>query len=423
MKLRAQTWSWFVASALAVALGGCGGAATSDASTLSGSVTARSGLAVLVSLEDSSPKPSIVQTTPDRNGGYSFDVSGLQPPYLLMAEVLTGSGSTQLYAVAKGSGKTDVTPDTNQEYESSHTHGGKGDGSFQSLQGLLTQLSTVLAPLFAEFNVTFPLSATDPAALQTLLEAVQLSVSKGTVTVTNRATNGIIFTGKLSNLSSGTFDPANLPPPPGATACVYAYSAWSACQADGTQSRTVVSASPAGCSGTPVLTQSCTSTPQACTYTYSAWSACQPDGTQTRSVVSATPAGCTGTPMLTQACTYTAPTCTYTYSAWGACQPDGTQSRTVISAAPAGCTGTPRLSQSCTYSAPNPVTFSMVVSACTSCHGLTSNTTVFKSGGYTVTGRTAANWLTTVHNMVALGTRLPAGTTEQNFADYLANVP
>lgn len=47
--------------------------------------------------------------------------------------------------------------------------------------------------------------------------------------------------------------------------------------------------------------------PSACTYTYSAWSACQPNNTQTRTVTSSTPAGCTGTPALTQPCTYTPP--------------------------------------------------------------------------------------------------------------------
>lgn len=42
-------------------------------------------------------------------------------------------------------------------------------------------------------------------------------------------------------------------------------------------------------------------TPGTCTYTYSAWGTCT-NGSQTRTVVTATPAGCTGTPVLTQAC-------------------------------------------------------------------------------------------------------------------------
>lgn len=45
--------------------------------------------------------------------------------------------------------------------------------------------------------------------------------------------------------------------------------------------------------------------PTTCTsFTYSDWGACQPDGTQTRTVVSSSPEGCTGgTPVLTQSCT------------------------------------------------------------------------------------------------------------------------
>ncbi len=46
----------------------------------------------------------------------------------------------------------------------------------------------------------------------------------------------------------------------------------------------------------------------ACTYTYGEWGACQQDGTQTRQVLTATPAGCTGTPVLTQSCTAVPPT-------------------------------------------------------------------------------------------------------------------
>lgn len=45
--------------------------------------------------------------------------------------------------------------------------------------------------------------------------------------------------------------------------------------------------------------------PPSCAYTYSGWGECQSNGTQTRSLISALPIGCTGTPLpLTQSCTY-----------------------------------------------------------------------------------------------------------------------
>ena len=87
--------------------------------------------------------------------------------------------------------------------------------------------------------------------------------------------------------------------------------------------------------------------PPTCTYTYSGWGTCQANGTQSRTYT-ATPEGCTGTPVTSQTCT---PPCTgFTYSDWGTCQANGTQTRTVISTTPAVCTGgtTSVTSQTCT---------------------------------------------------------------------------
>ena len=112
-----------------------------------------------------------------------------------------------------------------------------------------------------------------------------------------------------TNPGSATSKPTTPTP---VTCTDYTYSAWSACGANGQQTRTVTGSTPAGCSGTPstaaVLTQACTSAPVACTdYTYSAWSACGANGQQSRTVTANTPSGCTGTPstfaVLTQACT------------------------------------------------------------------------------------------------------------------------
>ncbi len=121
----------------------------------------------------------------------------------------------------------------------------------------------------------------------------------------------------IAEINAGTNpgDPGSTPAPAPVACTGYTYSAWSACSANGQQTRTVTGNTPSGCTGTPstaaVLTQSCTPAPVACTaYTYSAWSSCQPNNTQTRTVTSSSPAGCTGSPsasMLTQACTYVPP--------------------------------------------------------------------------------------------------------------------
>ena len=209
-----------------------------------------------------------------------------------------------------------------------------------------------------------------------------------------------------------------------APACTYNYDSWIACQPNNTQTRNMLTATPSGCSGTPVTTQACTYVAPACTYTYSTWNACQSNNTQTRNLLTSSPAGCTGTPVLSQSCTYVAPACTYTYSTWGACQTNNTQTRNLLTSSPAGCTGTPVLSQSCTYTPPAPtLTLAQVKASCTGCHGLTVNTTVLKSGGYTVTGRTASQWLSTVNTMVGFGASLASGTTAQDYANFLATLP
>ncbi len=150
--------------------------------------------------------------------------------------------------------------------------------------------------------------------------------------------------------------------PPGTTPCTFCHGP-SGPPLNSTGQALLASANPPGstnfdyCSIGPA-TGSCAASPPTCTsFTYSDWGACQ-NGTQTRTVASSLPSGCTGgSPVLNQSCTDTPPTCTsFTYSDWGACQ-NGTQTRTVASSSPAGCTGgSPVLSQSCTDVPPTPGT-------------------------------------------------------------------
>jgi hypothetical protein len=237
----------------------------------------------------------------------------------------------------------------------------------KTFMDVLDELRTVpeLAPLFESYRVPKPVAIQDDqrgAGLMELLGVVKITRDReGNVAITNRKTGGLIFSAPLTDLASGVFHPENLPAavsPP--TACTYTYSDWSACPPDGTQTRSVISSSPDGCTGTPILTQSCTygqPPPATCeSFTYSDWGACQADGTQTRTALTSSPEGCTGgKPVLSQPCTYTPPaTCTsFTYSDWGACQSDGTQTRTALTSSPEGCAGgSPLLSQACTYTPP-----------------------------------------------------------------------
>ncbi|MHB8648104.1 MAG: LamG-like jellyroll fold domain-containing protein, partial [Thermomicrobiales bacterium] len=102
--------------------------------------------------------------------------------------------------------------------------------------------------------------------------------------------NGVLLTTTTGTTYSNTALSAS-------TLYSYTVSAYDAAGNTSTQSA-VVSAT----------TQSATPPPTCTSFTYSAWNACQVNGTQTRTVTSSSPAGCTGgTPVLTQSCTYTAP--------------------------------------------------------------------------------------------------------------------
>lgn len=133
----------------------------------------------------------------------------------------------------------------------------------------------------------------------------------------------------------------------GASSCSnFVYSDWGKCQ-NGTQTRTIISKTPADCvGGNPVLSQSCSDSKVCTSFSYSDWSACESNGTMTRTIQNAKPAGCSGgSPVLTESCT---PNCIgFTYSAWGECKKNK-QSRVVSTGIPAGCEGgDPVLQQSC----------------------------------------------------------------------------
>jgi hypothetical protein len=174
---------------------------------------------------------------------------------------------------------------------------------------------------------------------------------------------------------------------------------------------------------------STTPSPTTCTYTYDVWGACQSNNTQTRIVLTTTPAGCTGTPVVSQACTYTPPpACVYTYDAWGACWLNNMQTRTMLTTTPSGCIGTPLLSQSCVYTPPpSTLTLAEVTATCTACHGLQVNTTMLAIDSpysfYIVTGRTAFDWWSTVYGMTGQGAVLAPGTTIEDYANFLAALP
>jgi len=434
---------WLGAAALAVALSACGAGETSG-SAVTGVALSDAPISGTVTITDSSAAVQTRSVSTRADGSFSVDVADLTPPYMLR---VADGGTTRLYAVTGGNDNLDVNPITDMAF-SAASEGSDEETVFRTsdreerrtvstrASALLARLKAVLAPLFERYGITDP--AVDKAAVRLLLADVRVTRDDGIVTVTNRETGAVIFEGPLRDLASGTFDPTAMPDGPGTgggsgggTCTSFTYSAWGACTS-GSQTRTVLTSSPSGCTGgAPVTTQSCTSGtldgmalydqycagchgtgklgssassissaissnrggmgsadlraltsaqiaaiaaaggttgPATCTgFTYSNWGTCT-NGSQTRTVISSTPSGCTGgNPVTTQACTVTPATCTsFTYSAWGTCT-NGSQSRTVTASSPSGCTGgSPVLTQTCTAAIDGAALYTQY---CSGCHG------------------------------------------------------
>ncbi len=431
--------------------------------TLSGVAAATAPISGTVALQDSSSPAQIRTAETTSSGQYSFDVGGLKPPFMLSVESAGTGTKTTMHSFSDGAGMANINPLTDAAVMASDDAAGskmpraiEDDSSrettYNRRRSLMDAIKKQLMKLFDLYGITSdPVSGdyeSESSQYSELFKNITIKIANGTITVTNTLTGSVIFTASVNDIAGGTFYPQNMPNPPAAQDGASLYATYcSSCHGPlATSSKQDATAADIQSAITNLgamnslssltqqqiqaiaaaLSSSPTPTPTPCTYTYSGWGTCQSNGTQTRTAT-ASPAGCTGTPILSQTCTYVPPAptpCTYTYSAWGTCQSNNTQTRTMLTSSPAGCTGTPVLSQSCTYVPPAPtLTLAQVTSACTSCHGLTVNTTVLKSGGYTVTGRTATTWLSTVNRMVGYGTQLAPGTTAQDYANFLAALP
>ncbi len=216
---------WLGAVVLGLVLTACGSNQGSSPE-LTGVAQADARLAGTVTLTDSSPQPQqrAVATRPD--GAFSVDAAGLVPPYTLKVQWYQSNGPKQLYAVSSGGAALDVNPFTDLAF-SAAAGGRSAEQVFRSSDSddrrrisdgatrLLARLQVVLAPLLERYGIT-DLGA-DRAAVRLLLEDIRIRRSDGVVTVTNRATGGVIFRGPLSDLDSGTFTAANMPEGPGTT--------------------------------------------------------------------------------------------------------------------------------------------------------------------------------------------------------------
>ncbi len=164
-----------------------------------------------------------------RDGAFSFDVSGMTPPYYLKAEGNVGGRAGKLYSFAASSGTAHINPLTNIAFASA---AGANNPSLvynspssyaltqAGLDAATTSLRDMLAPLLDGYagNInpfTGPYTA-DHTGLDGLLDvaSVELDTATGAVTVTDRATGAAIGSASVGDLAnpSNAILPVEVPP-------------------------------------------------------------------------------------------------------------------------------------------------------------------------------------------------------------------
>lgn len=420
MKIRAKAASIIGAGALAVALSACNSSSGSNGLTASGPTIAGTvawNSLTTITLKDSSVPPQQKTVQSDSSGHYSFHVSGLTPPFMLKAA--DGSGAAE-YAVASQPGSMDIDPITTAAVALATKDAGGTDAAWSAedmaamngnFSAAMDDLQDTLAVLFQHYGVTLTASHATSQGFQTMLNDLEFLVDGAFLMVRSRASGSVVFLSSMDDLSSGQFHAENLP--------------------GGVTFEKDID---------PIFTRrfKTVEDPGTCFSCHSTglptsddvpfvWTSPADPVTDYKTIVAA---GLVNPTDPTASLLYLKPTGQIHHGGDQVFRPTSPEAQVILTWIKSGA-----LAASVPGLAPSPivtpppvsggtvVNSENVITTCTACHGLTSNTTVFKAGGYAKTGLTSDQWLAVVNDMVTMGAQLAPGTSAQGYADYLAGVP
>ncbi len=224
-----------------LALTGCGGGSGSSGSasaksgaastpqTVSGVVASGAPIAGYVYLKDSaSPAHVLGPNQIGADGGYSFDVSGLTPPFYLQAVGSSGGQGFQLYSAATGPGTANINPFTSVAVAAAASTNDPGEVyddptqypvTASGLASAVNAIQTLLQPLLTAYGASGDFLngaySANGAGLDELYDFTKVSLDTvtGRVTVSDRTTGNVIATTQTTNVSGGTLDTTSIPTP------------------------------------------------------------------------------------------------------------------------------------------------------------------------------------------------------------------
>ena len=201
--------------------GGSGSGAGISSQTVSGVAATGAPLAGQVTLRDSSSARKDKTTVIAGDGSFSIDVSDMQAPFLLKATGTADGVSRTLFSFADKPGTANINPLSGVALANAAgvddpaTVFDKPDtatlGKIASgMPGAVATLQTKLQPLLAAFsaNSVNPVTgsyAADHSGLDAVFDNVKVTLSKGTLTITNSTTDAVIFTAQVKHVEGGNF--------------------------------------------------------------------------------------------------------------------------------------------------------------------------------------------------------------------------
>jgi fibronectin type 3 domain-containing protein len=217
---------------LGLVLAGCGGGSGGVSSeVVSGTAAVGSQLSGQVSLKDSSTPPKQKSTVIGSDGSFAIDVTGMKAPYVLQARGSAEGTEYRLLSFANGTGTANINPlsnaivagadvydiehDRSDAFENSHSD--RNHRISQNLERTVSILLSKLQPLLKQYNAeqTNPITSryiVNHLDLDDMFDNVRITVADGTLSIINKKSGAVIFSGKLSDIANGIFDENALPP-------------------------------------------------------------------------------------------------------------------------------------------------------------------------------------------------------------------
>ena len=214
---------------MSVMIAGCGGGGGEGVSsqTVSGVAATGSPLVGEAKIKDSSTPAQEKTTVIGSDGSFAFDVSDMTGPFILRATGHADGETHTLLSFADNPGTANINPLTNAVVASA---AGVDDPAEvyerpdhdrlnkigHNLRASIAEILDKLKPLLRKYNAdnSDPVRGdyrADHSHLDGLFDNVKFTLTDGILTIINKKTGAVIFTGKVSDIKNGNFDEDNLP--------------------------------------------------------------------------------------------------------------------------------------------------------------------------------------------------------------------